>query len=395
MPPYITIPTTPTTHQLPAPTTHQLPAQWIPSRTSRTRSSRLVISEAGARNAPLRALGRTTVGVFVASTLTAACHETEERIFEHHIEIGDKAIVSSDSRLCQADFLRIERAVAHAEDVLAAPIGEPIRVYLYDHGLTRCISGAAGCLIDGEIHTLWQSIDHEIVHAVAQPLGRPRSFWSEGMAEAISNRTQRGSTDVEANLELTPGSLDYHTAGHFVRWLMEEHGEQGMRPLAEGESLPSAFGVSLSEAIADYEANAPWSYPRWNPCPGDELAPIQPNRWLTTIDASCSERGSTTNHSIGTGALRTIEILESGSYRLMIDGGVGVKVIRCQTDILEIEPTSEFAGDIRREDAGLKPPSTFVSGQEHLIRLEAGKHEFRFGTGGGDGEQLLLDLARM
>jgi hypothetical protein len=349
----------------------------------------------GDENGSSRALGRASAGVFVASTLAAACHGTEERIFEHHIEIGDKAIVSSDSRLCQADILRIERAVVHAEDVLAPPIVEPIRVYLYDHGLTRCISGAAGCFIDGEIHTLWQSIDHEIVHAVAQPLGRPSSFWSEGMAEAISNRTQRGSTDVEVNLELTPGNMDYHTAGHFVRWLMEEHGEEGIRRLAEGESLSRAFDISLSEAIADYEANSPWSYPRWNPCPGDELVPTEPNRWLSTIDANCSERGSTANYSIGTGALRTIEILEPGSYRLMIEGGVGVKVIRCQTEVLEDEPTSEFAGDIRREDAGLKPPSTFVSGQEHLIRLEAGKHEFRFGTEGGDGERLLLDLARM
>lgn len=79
----------------------------------------------------------------------------------------------------------------------------------------------------------------------------------------------------------------------------------------------------------------------------------------------------------------------------MLQGGTEVKIVYCQTSILETEPAGELAGDMRREDAGLKPPSTFVGGEEHLVRFEAGMHEFRFNTEEGDGAQLQLDLAPM
>ena len=324
-----------------------------------------------------------------------SCQEAEVREFEHTIEIGDQVLVSSDSALCQEDILRIERAIEHAQDVLGTSVDEPIRMYLYDRGLSRCIAGASGCVVDGEIHTLWESIDHELVHAVAGPLGRPSSFWAEGIAEALSDRTQRGSTDVGINLDLTPGDLDYHTAGHFVRWLLEGHGEEGIRQIARGESFSSSYGFELSDAIADYETEAPWSYPRWNPCPGEELVPMETDHWESTIDATCSKRGSTGDGTIGTGAIRTITIQNPGTYRLMLRGGTEVKVLYCQTSVLEVEPAGEFAGDIRREDAGLKPPSTFISGEEYLVQFEAGMHEFRFNTAEGDGEQLQLDLAPM
>lgn len=328
-------------------------------------------------------------------TIASACQESGEHTFEYQIEIDDKVYVSSDSQLCRGDILRIERAVEHDEAVLGAAVDDPIRMYLYDRGLTGCISGAAGCFIDGEIHTLWQSIDHELVHAVAEPLGRPSSFWSEGMAVALSGRTQRGSTDVTANLDLAPGDLDYYTAGHFVRWLLEEHGEAGIRVIAAGESFSGSYGFEISEAITDYEADAPWSYPSWNPCSGDELAPTETDRWQSTIDATCSMQGSTTNGSTGTGALRTIIIQTPGTYRLMLQGGRSVKVTYCQTNILETAPTEIFAGDIIREDAGLMPPNIYPSDMEHLIRFESGMHEFLFTTEEGDGEELRLELSRM
>ena len=53
------------------------------------------------------------------------------------------------------------------------------------------------------------------------------------MAEALSNRTWEGQTDVDANLELDDEEeLDLLTAGHFVRWLLEEHGAEGLRRIA-------------------------------------------------------------------------------------------------------------------------------------------------------------------
>ncbi|MEM9463700.1 MAG: hypothetical protein AAGF11_56705 [Myxococcota bacterium] len=205
-------------------------------------------------------------------------------------------------------------------------------------------------------------------------MGSSSFFWDEGIAVALSGRTRQGETDVSANFDLERGeSLDYPTAGHFTRWLVEERGHEGLRALARKQPLSDAYGIELVEAIQGYEDDAPWSYPSMDPCRGMALSPTGPDTWDVEVIIDCTEPSSTSRRSLGAGATRTIDIEQSGTYSLYLDGGHGVSIVACQLDVIDEPPDGDFAGDIIREEAGLKPPSGFASGQEHQIDLEPGR----------------------
>lgn len=320
------------------------------------------------------------------------------------VEIGQLAVASYDEPLCGGDILRIEKAIVHAEEILAVSVDEPIPVYLYDRISDyeqsiagRCRSGSAGCFVNGEVHTLWQALEHELVHAVARPTGFPALFWDEGIAEALSSRTERGNADIMSNLKLPAGQLpDYRTAGHFVRWLLEEHGAEGIQRLAREEPFSAAYGFELSDAIADYEANGPWSYPHWDPCRGESLSPTGPDQWSVEVEIDCADPASTVRYSLGVGAMRTVDIERAGTYRLMLHGGHSLNVVACQLELREEAPDSDFAGDIIREDAGLKPPSQFASDEEYQVELEPGRLLLYVSTDEGVTEELVgLELERV
>ncbi|MEM9454555.1 MAG: hypothetical protein AAGF11_10275 [Myxococcota bacterium] len=345
----------------------------------------------------LRALSQLTA----IAVVVAACQEGDTRSV---VEIGQLAVVNSDEPLCGGDIHRIEQAFAHIQDVLDVSVHEPIPVFVYDRISDyersiegRCRSGSSGCFSNGEVHTLWQSLEHELVHAVARPAGFPAVFWDEGIAEALSDRNERGEADIMSSLELPPGELpSYRTAGHFVRWLLEEYGPEGIRRIAREEAFSQAYGFELSDAIDDYEANAPWSYPHWNPCSGELLSSTGPDTWVVDIEINCADRSATVEYSLGVGAMRTIDIEQGGVYRLALHGGRGLNIVACQLEVLDSPPASDFAGDIIREDAGLKPPSQFVSDEEHLVELEPGRLLMYLSTEEGITEgQLSLELERL
>ncbi|MEM9463600.1 MAG: hypothetical protein AAGF11_56200 [Myxococcota bacterium] len=322
----------------------------------------------------------------------------------HVVEVGQVAVVSSDEPLCGGDILRIEQAIAHAEEILDVSVREPIPVAVYDRFADyeasiagRCRSGSTGCFVDGEVRTMWQSLEHEIVHAVARPAGFPAVFWDEGIAEALSNRNERGMTSVESNVDLPYRELpEYRTAGHFVRWLLEEHGEDGIRRILRGDDFSAAYSFELADATADYEAEAPWSYAHWDPCRGESLSPTGPDAWMVDVETDCSDPSSTVRYSLGVGAVRTIDIEREGIYRVVLHGGSGLSIVACQLDVLDAPPADDFAGDIIREEAGLKPPSRFVSDEEHQVELIPGRLLIYLSTDEGVTEgQLGLELERV
>lgn len=319
----------------------------------------------------------------VCVVILLSCDDESTR---HVVEIGDAAIVSTDQPLCRGDIVEIEQAIMHAREILDVAPSDLIPIHIYDRYAdvdASCPSGASGCYSEGEVHSLWQSVEHEIVHAVDAPLGSVPLFWNEGIAEAISGRTSRGATDIASNLEITEsGELDYRSAGHFVRWLLEVHGAAELRRLARGESFSEAYGLDLDVAIADYETDAPWSYPHWNPCRGERIAPVSPGSWVSRIEIDCDAASSTTRNSWGVGATRTIDIEEPGTYRLVLDGGVSIGLVACQLGVLDLAPTSDLAGDIIREDSETIPPlpSMFLSNEAHQLQLEPGRIQLGFST---------------
>lgn len=291
--------------------------------------------------------------------------------------IDDRAVVTFERPLCRGNIDLIDQAMAHVEDRLDVQVQGPIEITLwsrYTDVADHCWEGALGCYSDGEIHTLWYGLEHEIVHAVAGPLGRPEPLWVEGIAEALSGRTHDGETDVVSLAGLEDGKdVEYSTAGHFTRWLLEEYGVEGIRELARGSSLEEAYGMELADAGDDYDANAPWSYPHWNPCRGEQLDGTREGEWVYEIVVDCDDPWSSAEYESGPTVLRTTDIEEPGTYRIFVTGVRMVGAVACQLETL-IEPPAEVTPDgIVHESSGTNLPTFFSSDQAYEVRLEQGR----------------------
>lgn len=339
---------------------------------------------------------RRSLLVSAALCTLACCQAPDERVVT---EVGRVAVVRYDTPLCAGDVLRMEELVHRVEDALDVTVTDPIPVFLYDRYADvtdRCWPGVAGCYTDGEVHTLWQALEHELVHAVDSLLGTPAPFWSEGMAEALSSRTRRGETRVAVNVEIEDGrDIDIVTAGHFVRWLQVEYGDEGLREIGADVPFLEAYGIDLTDAIDDYEARAPWSYPDWDPCRGELLEPTGVDAWELNVEIDCAEPFSTSESSLGIGATRVVDIERAGTYRVALHGGRSLQVLACQLEVLDEPPHSDYLGDVVREEGGQVLPTQLVGDEEHRLQLEPGRLLLHVSTPEGvERAQLGLELVR-
>lgn len=294
--------------------------------------------------------------------------------------IDDRAIVTFDRPLCRGNIELIEQSIAHFEQELDVKVEEPFEIAIwnrYANVVDHCGEGPSGCYTNGEIHTLWQALEHEIVHAVAAPLGWPEPLWAEGIAEALSARTSDGQDDVVSLAGLQNyRQVDYATAGHFTRWLLEEYGIDGIRALARESSFEQIYERTLDDASADYEANAPWSYPHWNPCRGQRLDATAENEWVHEIDIDCDDPWSSAESESGPTVLRTIDIEQPGTYRVHFTGVRMVSALVCQLGTLSDPPANDARGDIVHETDGLVLPTFFVGDESYDVELEPGRLQF-------------------
>ncbi|MEM9459662.1 MAG: hypothetical protein AAGF11_36125 [Myxococcota bacterium] len=303
--------------------------------------------------------------------------------------------------LCRGNIELIEQTITHVEqslDVKVEEPEEPIEIAIwnrYANVVDHCGEGPSGCYTNGEIHTLWQALEHEIVHAVHAPLGWPEPLWSEGIAEALSGRTRDGQDDVTALVGLESyRQVDYATAGHFTRWLLEEHGIEGIRALARESSFESTYGRTLADANVDYEADAPWSYPDWNTCRGARLDATSEAEWVYEFDVDCDQPWSSAEYESGPTAWRTIDIEQSGSYRAYFTGVRMVGVLACQLDILVDPPEDDMVGDIVSETAGSVLPTFFVGDEPYDVQLEPYRLQFSI-TANGEASTTTFELRRI
>jgi hypothetical protein len=145
-----------------------------------------------------------------------------------------------------------------------------------------------------EIHTLWPTDNHEVVHIYTALIGRPSDFFNEGIAVAFQTNRRRATSSQcsTANLctrlptvspdpdaRATAGSsshdrdfrgipdevLSYREAGSFMRFVVDTYGIDRVRELFRisgrddnlttiRQRFSSAIGVSLTEAEAAWTA---------------------------------------------------------------------------------------------------------------------------------------------
>jgi len=290
-------------------------------------------------------------GIFAMVLACEACldlppirYETEEAI------IG----LDFDVPLCQDDLDRIDRHIAFVEDMLDAASDEKIEIYIYASSPPRCPGLEGNSCYDTRrkiIRTHGTMLEHEIVHAVVDRFAEPPPFWNEGIAVALDgNGSHPGVATVMQSIHVEDAAdLDYATAGHFIRWLLEEHDPALIRPILEGAAFEPTYDLPFPEAAALFEQEHPYAYPRWFPCdypplPQDEVG----GGWHETVEIACDVPGGSTDEGGPFSVVRTVE-LTPGSYEIETHGGLGTRLVGCHTDVLMDEPPPNFHGDIPNE----------------------------------------------
>jgi hypothetical protein len=318
-------------------------------------------------------LGCVRLGTVLAPFGCSACLELPSIQYE-----TEEALIGTDFDvpLCPDDLDRIDRHIAFVEDMLDAQSNEKIEIYIYAGSPPRCHEGGYSCYDDRRkmIRTNWSDLEHEVVHAIVDRFAEPPPFWNEGIAVALDrNGTHHGVATVMQSIHVRDSlDLDYSTAGHFVRWLLDEYDPTHIRPILEGAAFEPMYGVPFANTAASYEAERPYAYPPWFPC-DYPLLPWQDGVWRESLEITCDAKGGSTAEGGPFSVLRTVE-LEPGGYELDIHGGFGVRLLGCQIDAFEEAPPAPpamFHGDVPNqvEFSQTHPGRLFESGSVHDIEI--------------------------
>jgi hypothetical protein len=284
--------------------------------------------------------------------------------------------------LCEGDLQRWDQLVEGLENNLNVALAPGLGISLWDESSWPdgrwCPKRAVGCYSHRAHHiyaTFW-SLEHELVHAVAQgALGMNEPFFAEGAAEALQSAPTRfGATLPTSNIGLRTLEVDRITAGHFVRWLWETYGAQSVRELLASKGNEKAFaqvyGVSLASVEARYLEEAPWSYPPMFvhavpsvPMTGDRL-------WEESVVLDCASSDAYGRVG-GMATIRTLIIETSGYYGVWTSAD-GLSVSQRQHAIIasEAEALAQIAGDV---PAGT--PRWLKGGEVHVLELAPGEYE--------------------
>lgn len=227
-------------------------------------------------------------------------------------------VVHSDAERCRGDLARWEGFAEHVETTLELPIPRTIHVYAwdretYDEG-AWCRLGADGCFMKPDVvYSIIGSIEHELVHAITTDLANEDLTFAEGLAVALAEESFFGVEPPQFFIESSP-EVDYATAGHFVRWLLESFGPA---PLLEFMAIAGAGPDDLEaiygeDVITRYYDQAEPAYPRLylHPAPALEF---DGSVWTSTLVFDC-EREDVRGRSEGLVVVREWTIEEGGQY---------------------------------------------------------------------------------
>lgn len=336
------------------------------------------------------------MGILVASTMLVACSEPlpDIRYVTDKAEIG----TDFDHTICPSDLAWLDGHIEFVEDFLGAPTGERIEIYLYSDLPPQCT--LVGCYTpEGYIAANWNALDHEVVHAVVDRFADPAPFWNEGLAESLTKRgTYRGEQmTVTDNVSATESTeVDYATAGHFVRWLIETQGIDPVLDVLEGASVEQALGGTLDELEAEHAADAPYTYPPIrDACDFTPLPAVGDGEWAESIRVTCDEEGVSRFEGFWLSAVRVVE-LTAGRYELVVTGGEGARIVGCQDRAWPEPPPEMVNGDVPNavENGQTAWGILFESGPTHELELTDGRYKIVLPTW-EDEDSIEIELRRL
>ncbi|MEM9459809.1 MAG: hypothetical protein AAGF11_36870 [Myxococcota bacterium] len=341
-------------------------------------------------------------GVAIAAALTfiGACAEPLPPLRYE----TEQAVVGTDfgDPLCGYDLPWIDKQIEFVEGMLDAESSDKIEIYLYGDAPEFCGHEAiSGCYNPERdiVVSAWWVVDHEIVHAVVDRFADSRPFWDEGIAEALRlhRPTRRGWVPIETNAMARDGvEVEYLGAGHFTRWLIENHGITALKRVLRGTSTDEAFGASLETLAAAYEAQAPDAYPSWAPCDYPPLMSSGPEHWEEEVEVTCERSDVTRFSERKRTLLRSVE-LAGGRYTFEVRGtDTWGQFLGCLTEPRYEPVGSMMHGDTMSElEHSLTAPGIrFEAGVVHTIELTAGLYKLAIPVE-EDGERVEVSLARI
>ncbi|MEX1367511.1 MAG: hypothetical protein AB1Z98_30565 [Nannocystaceae bacterium] len=314
--------------------------------------------------------------------------------------VTDQAEIGTDfgHSICPSELAWLDGHIEYVEDLLDAGSDERIEIYLYQSVPPQC--HLFGCYTEeGYIASNWNALDHEVVHAVVDRIGDPPPFWSEGIAEALTRRgTYRGYRQAVSENVMASDSteVDYATAGHFVRWLIQTRGIESVRMVLEGGSVEHAFGQTLAQLEAEYEEDAPYAYPPIrDACDFLPLPAVDEVSWSEDIAISCDREGIFRFEGFWLSAVRTVQ-LPAGRYELRVSGGEGARIVGCQDREWSQPPPEMVNGDVPNavEDGQTAWGVLFESERTHMLDLTEGRYKIVLPTW-DDEDQVQIVLRRL
>jgi hypothetical protein len=332
----------------------------------------------------------------MAALLSPACGEKLPPIRYH----TDQAIIGTtfSQSICPDDLRWLDEHIDFVERSLDAVSEQPIEIYLYDGPTPQC--RVHGCYTDdGYIASNWALLDHEVVHAVVDRFANPPAFWNEGIAETFRMRgnfrgwEQRVTANVSARHSF---DVDYATAGHFTRWLVETHGFEDVREILTGASVDEVFGRSLAELEAEHYETVPYTYPPLrDACDFLALPEAGTGHWHERVDITCDDEGISRFEGFWLSAVRIVE-LSAGRYELDVQGGVGARIVGCQDQAWPEPPPEMINGDVPNavENGQTNWGLLFESGVTHALDLTDGRYKIVLPTW-EDEETVEISLRRI
>ncbi|MCY0990658.1 hypothetical protein OV203_26175 [Nannocystis sp. ILAH1] len=194
-----------------------------------------------------------------------------------HVQVG--TLLELDG-WCPGTLARLDDYAAALKDRFHAPEAPIINYYLYAPPLSShdLCGGNRACVVDGDVSTPELLDIHELVHAVSATFGSMPHFFEEGAASYWGRHYAvdfRGLDIREVLAEHWSSGADpreYALAAHFTSYLVHTHGDEPYVALLQATSRDQSrsefeatfadiLGVSLDQAIDDYEANWPYCDP--------------------------------------------------------------------------------------------------------------------------------------
>ena len=184
---------------------------------------------------------------------------------------GQTAHFSFYSRGEKVDTAKVEKRVGELEKLFGQSLTGQASYYRYSTAQEVAAGTgyyAAGVTLpSNEIHSTEPCHDHELVHLVANRLGRPGAFFEEGLAVAVGNKGEwqgrsadkvaKGSAatvaQMVAGFDRYEPAAAYAVAGSFVGYLVRTHGVEQVtkffRSCTKGVDTTAAFAATFGGTL--------------------------------------------------------------------------------------------------------------------------------------------------